>query len=68
MMAKKILTDKLSEPLKGATTAMIDINPGDGNLTIDSVTGNDQVLANGMLEYIESKGLPIRSLNLLDNS
>ncbi len=63
-MTKKVLTYNLSEPLGGATTAMIDINPGDGNLTIDKITGNDQVLTNGTLEYLENKGLPVRSVNM----
>ena len=35
-MAKKVLTHNLSEPLNGATTAKVEINTGDGNLTIDT--------------------------------
>ena len=59
----KVLDYSLSEPLNGATTARIDINPGDGNLTIGSITSSDPVLASGTLQYLEKQGLPTRSLN-----
>lgn len=65
-MANRILTDSLSEPLNGTTTAKVDINTGDGNLTIDKLTGGEggqQVLASGTLEYLESQGVPDRSVN-----
>jgi hypothetical protein len=55
---KKVLTHELSEPLNGATTATIDIHVGDGNLTIDSLTGGEQVLVNGTLEYSDKQGVP----------
>ena len=61
-MAKKVLTDNLSEPLNGVTTARVDINAGDGNLTIDRLTGGEQVLASGRLQYLENQGLPTRTL------
>ena len=61
-MAKNVLTDNLSEPLNGATTAKVDINAGDGNLTIDRLTGGEQVLAGGTLQYFEKQGLPTRTL------
>ncbi len=61
-MAKNILTENLSEPLSGATTAKVDINAGDGNLTIDRLTGGEQVLASGTLQYLEKQGLPTRTL------
>ena len=63
-MAKNVLTDKLSEPLDGAATAKVDINVGDGNLTIDRLTGGEQVLASGTLQYLENQGLPTRTLVL----
>jgi molybdopterin-binding protein len=63
-MAKNVLTHNLSEPLNGATTASVDINTGDGNLTIDRLTGGDHVLANGTLQYLEKQGLPTRTLNV----
>ncbi len=63
MMAKNVLTDNFSEPLNGATTAKVDINVGDGNLTIDRLTGSEPVLASGALQYFENQGLPTRSLN-----
>jgi hypothetical protein len=59
-----VLTDNLSEPLNSATTAKVDINAGDGNLTIDRLTGGEQVLASGTLQYFENQGLPTRTLVL----
>ena len=64
MMSKKVLTHKLSEPLNGATTAMIDIHAGDGNLTIDRLTSDEQILASGTLQYLDDQSLPSRSLVL----
>lgn len=61
-MTTQILTDRLSEPLDGATTAKIDIHAGDGNLTIDRLVGGDPVLASGTLEYSEQQGRPARDL------
>jgi hypothetical protein len=57
-----MLTDNLLEPLNEATTAKVDINAGDGNLTIDRLTGDAQVLASGTLQYFENQGLPTRTL------
>lgn len=62
-MANKVRMDSLSEPLNGATTAKVDINVGDGNLTIDGLTGGEQVLASGALQYLEKQGVPKRSVN-----
>ena len=62
-MAKNVLTDNLSEPLNGATTAKVDINTGTGNLTIDRLAGGEQVLASGTLQYFENQGPPTRTLN-----
>jgi len=62
-MAKNVLTENFSEPLSGATTAKVDINASDGNLTIDRLTGGEQVLASGTLQYLEKQGLPARTLN-----
>ena len=59
---KKVLTHNLSEPLGSATTAQVDINVGDGNLTIDRLTGGEQLLASGALQYLENQGLPTRTL------
>ena len=61
--AGNVLTDHLAEPLNGATTAKVDINTGDGNLTIDRLTGGEQLLASGTLQYLENQGLPTRSVN-----
>ena len=71
-VAKKVLTDNLSEPLNGATAAKVDINAGDGNLTIDQLTtggqltDGEQVLASGTLQYLENQGLPTRSVNTIN--
>ena len=61
-MAKNILTENLSEPLNEVTTAKVDINAGDGNLTIDGLTNGEQVLASGTLQYFEKQGKPTRTL------
>jgi len=61
-MAKNVLSYNLSEPLNGATTAKVDINAGDGNLTIDRLTGREDLLASGTLQYFENQGLPTRTL------
>ncbi len=62
-MASQVLTDSLSEPLNGATTAKVDISSGSGNLTIDRLTGGEPVLASGTLQYLEKQGLPTRSVS-----
>ena len=61
-MAKNVLTANFSESLNDATTAVVDIHVGDGNLTIDRLTGGEQVLANGTLQYFENQGKPTRTL------
>jgi hypothetical protein len=60
--SKNLLTDELSVPLNGATTARIEINPGDGNLSIDGLISGGDLLASGALQYFEKKGLPSRNL------
>lgn len=60
----KVLTDNLSEPLNGAKTAKIDINAGAGNLMISRLSGGEQALAGGTLQYFESQGLPTHTLNV----
>jgi Cell wall-active antibiotics response LiaF, C-terminal len=62
-VANNVLTDNLSAPLGGAKTAMVDINTGSGNLTIDRLAGGEQVLASGTLQYLENQGVPARSVN-----
>jgi predicted membrane protein len=59
---RNVLTDNLAEPLNGATTAKFDINPGDGNLTIDRLTGGEPLLAGGDLQYLENQGQPTRTM------
>lgn len=62
-MAKRVLTDKLSEPLSGITAARIDINAGDGNLIVDRLTDSAQLLASGTLQYLENQGVPTKSVD-----
>jgi hypothetical protein len=57
------LTYNLSEPLEGAKTANVDIDTGSGNLTIDRLTSDEPVLANGTLQYFGKQGLPARTLS-----
>jgi molybdopterin-binding protein len=61
-----VLTDNLSEPLDGATTARIDINTPGGNLTADRLSGDGSLLASGTLQYYEKQAAPARTLNTSD--
>jgi cell wall-active antibiotic response 4TMS protein YvqF len=61
-MAKKVLTQNLSEPLGGARTATINIDVGTGNLAIDKLASGEQVLAGGTLEYMENQDCPTPSV------
>lgn len=63
-MTKSVLTYELWEPLNGVTTASVDVNAGDGNLTIDRLAIGEPALASGALQYIENQDLPIRTLVL----
>jgi len=65
-MAKNILTQNLSEPLAGARAAKVDIDIADGNLTIDKLAGEEQLLASGTLQYLEGQGLPTESVNTIN--
>ncbi len=62
-MAKKILTYTLTEPLCGATAAKVDIDTGDGNMIVDKLTNGEQLLAGGALQYLESQGAPIHTMD-----
>jgi hypothetical protein len=53
MMANKMLTHNLSEPLNGTKTTTVDINTDSGNLTLDKLSGGEQLLASGTLQYFE---------------
>lgn len=61
-MAKKVFVDQFSEPLNGAKTARIDIHAGDGNLTIGRLAAGEAALANGILQYLENQGKPVKTL------
>ncbi len=60
--AGNVLTQELVEPLNGATSAKFDIYTGTGNLTLDTLTGGEPLLAGGTLKYLESLGEPTRTL------
>jgi hypothetical protein len=57
-----LLTENLSEPLDGVTTAKVEIDSGTGNLIVDRLPGEEHVLATGTLEYFENQGAPTRSV------
>ncbi len=59
----EVLTDSLSVPLDGATAAVVDVNVGTGNLTIDELAAGERLLASGALEYYEAQGLPARTVD-----
>lgn len=61
-----VRTHDLSEPLGDVTAAKFDLNTGTGNLTIDRLTGGEPLLAGGSLEYMESQGIPTRSLTTIN--
>jgi hypothetical protein len=67
-MANKILTEKFSEPLNGARSATIKVDTRQGNLFVDRLAGEDQLLAAGTLEYMEKRGVPSRSLTSSDHA
>lgn len=60
-----VLTDNISQPLDDATTAIIDIDAGTGNLIIDRLAdGDEPVLASGTLQYIEGQDRPTQAVSL----
>lgn len=61
-----ILTQELSEPLSGATTARIEINRYSGDLAIDRQPGGEKVLASGNLPYLDTQAIT-RSVNTTRN-
>lgn len=65
--SSEVLTDNLSEPLSEITTAKMDIDTGDGNLTIDWLTGGEPLLAGGTLQYLKDIGLPAHSLSVINH-
>jgi hypothetical protein len=58
IMAKKVLTHNLSEPLGETRTARFDIDTGTGNLAIDRLASGEGLLASGALEYLEKQDPP----------
>jgi hypothetical protein len=59
-----VLAYDLSEPLNGAQSAKVDIDAGDGHLTIGRLTGGEQLLAGGTLQYLKERGAPTHSVTL----
>ena len=57
-MAKNVLTYNLSEPLDGAATVKVEIDPVDGNLIIDGNAERGHELVSGELQYLEKQGIP----------
>ena len=57
-MSNNLLTENVSTPLNGATAANLEIDTGTGNLTVDELVENSQVLASGALQYFEKQGRP----------
>ncbi len=60
----KVNAYSLSEPLRDATAAKVDVNVSDGNLMMDGHTGDETILACGTLEYTEKQGPPRRDVNM----
>ncbi len=65
-MARKMRTHDLSEPLDGASSARFDIHTGTGNLTIDGLAGNTELLASGTVEYMDGQDPPTPLVNVCD--
>lgn len=63
----EVLTQELSEPLGDVTTAKFEINTDTGNLDVDGLTGGEPLLASGVLEFLESQGVPYRSLSTIND-
>lgn len=66
-MAKKVLTDNLSQPLNGATNMKFDISTNSGNLAVDGQTGGEPVLASGTLQYMENQSVPSRTMAMINS-
>lgn len=60
--AGELLTKTLAEPLDGATSAKVTIDPGDGNLTLERNTSSEKKLASGTLQYFEKIGAPLSTV------
>lgn len=65
-MTNNLLTENLSEPLNGATSAKVDIDSDIGNLAIDRLPAGGQALATGTLAYFENQGTPARTLDSIN--
>jgi len=62
-MSNNRLTENLSAPLNGAITADVEIDTGTGNLIVDELPDQAQVLASGALQYFEKQGPPVESFS-----
>jgi len=57
-MSNNLLTEDLSAPLNGATAANVEIDTRTGNLIVDELQEEAQVLASGTVQYFEKQGRP----------
>jgi cell wall-active antibiotic response 4TMS protein YvqF len=62
-MSNDLLTENLSAPLNGTTAANVKIDTGTGNLIVDELPDEAQVLASGTLQYFEKQGRPVESFS-----
>jgi hypothetical protein len=62
---KRTLTEDLAEPLGNATCAKLEVNAGDGHLTVDGLNGGEPLLVGGTLQYQEDQGAPTWSVSSL---
>jgi hypothetical protein len=62
-MTNNLLTETLSEPLDGATSATVEISSGTSNLIIDPLRPGEPVLASGTVQYFEKQGSPARTVH-----
>ncbi len=65
--AGSLLVEDFSKPLNGTRSATIDIDMGEGNLTVDSLTGGEPLLVGGTLEYFEESGPPAWTLTSIND-
>lgn len=61
--SSSVLTQDFLEPLNGVKTTKVEIDPGDGNLTIDELIRSEQELASGTLQYLENRDLPTHTVD-----
>lgn len=58
----EVLTSRLDAPLDDISEAKVDINVGDGNLIVGSLSGDGSLLFTGSLQYLETQNPPDHAL------